>query len=288
MQKSNKDAQHKTSQAKTQPSKLEQLKEDTVPTSTLGKSPTTKHEIQEARSPKIPRNVNFYRHLINDKYASEHDIEWVLKLRSPKESGSKYKMEPTTTQAFSFDGRELEGQKLGRTYSDLNGKNQLHQVRHLFFNRIGPTPTQGGVYFETGLRSYESSSDKLKALENNWRGVPRKDKNEYPTMYPSYQETLKIKTWSTKNLTINTHTGFEGYLNYPKYDELYDRQLKNVSDVKHLLKAPGQLMSSADWQLSMRQYGSKQKKTEANENTTTGSHRALGELKKVNRKPGRL
>jgi len=44
----------------------------------------------------------------------------------------------------------------------------------------------------------------------------------------------------------------EGYTTYPKYGELYDRQVKNVSEVQHLLKAPGQQMASADWQLSMR------------------------------------
>jgi len=267
---------------KSPPPKLEQIKEENFAPRLSTKPHTTRHE-NEARSPKIPMNVNFYRHLINDKYSSEHDLEWVLKLRSPNsENKSTFKNEPTTTQPFSFDGRGIEAQKNGRATSELDSKNQPHQLQHLYRHRIGATPSQGPVYFETGLRNYGSSSDKLRDLERTWRNAPKKDKQEYPSLYPSYNETLKIKSWSTKNLAIETHTGFEGSLNYPKYGEIYDRQTKNVSDVRHLLKAPGKLMATADWELSMRHYGDRAKPKEFTEHVER--QKVLGQLKKVNRK----
>lgn len=266
-------------------SKFDQLREEAASKALGSKAQTNRLDKTDLKSPKIPRNVNFYRHLIFDKYSSESDIEWVLKLRSPAESSKSFKMEPTSTQPFSLYGRELEGQKMRRVASDIETKNPLHQVHHLLVHRMGPTPNKGSVQFETGLRSYGASSEKLRALEKSWSSIPKKDRNEFPTLYPSYEETNKIKVWSTKNLAIQTHTGFEGYLSYPKYDDIYDRQIKNVSEVKHLLRSPGQLMSTADWQLSMRQYGER-KTTKDKENAN--SEKSLGELKKISRKPKRV
>jgi len=86
-----------------------------------------------------------------------------------------------------------------------------------------------------------------------------------PQLYPSYEDTLKIKSWSTKNLQIKTYGAFEGYLNYPKYTEICENQPKNLSESKHLYY-PGQLMSTVNWELSMREYGDRQKhKTEVQE-----------------------
>jgi len=270
---------------KSPPPKLEQIKEEGSAPRLSIKPNTTRHDT-EIKSPKIPRNVNLYRHLINDKYSSESDVEWVLKLRSANENKSTFKMEQTAPQVFSFDGKGLEGQKDGRHTSDLDSRTHVHQLQHLFRHRLGATPDQGTVYFETALRSYGSSSDKLRELERNWRNAPKKDRQEYPSMYPSYNETVKVKSWSTKNLSIQTHTGFEGSLNFPKYGELYDRQTKNVSDVRHLLKAPGKLMATADWELSMRHYGDTSKPREVTEQIE--KEKVLGKVKKVTKKPNKV
>jgi len=280
--------------AKGLPAKLDQIREDLSTVVSPTKSQSTrnlqrnnkdiKDPAADLRSPRIPRNVNFYRHLIFDKHSSETDIEWVLKLRSPTDM-SKYKMEATSPQAFSFYEKTLEGQQEKRVYSDLDGKNGLYQAQHLIVNRLGPTTSLGSVQFETGLRNYGASSDKLKTLERSWRNLPKKDRQEFPSLYPSYEETTKIKTWSTKNLNIQTHSAFEGYTTFPKYGELYDRQIKNVSEAQHLLKAPGQQMAAADWILSMRKYGDDKPKKNKENSENKGS---LADLKKVNRKPNRI
>jgi len=75
-----------------------------------------------------------------------------------------------------------------------------------------------------------------------------------PKLYPSYKETQKIKNWSTKNLQIKTYGAFEGYLNYPKYAEICESQPKNMCETRHLYY-PGQLMSTVNWELSMRGNG---------------------------------
>jgi len=286
MLKKNRDSKVKAlGSSKVRNLKISQSKEDIALPSGTTRALSTKHE-NEAKGPRIPRNVNFYRHLITDNHCNENEIEWVLKLRSPPNGETKHKMEPTAAQPFGFDGKIIESQKNGRLVSDLDNNNQLHQVNHLFFHRTGPTASQGNVQFETGLRSYGGSSDKLKTLEKTWRGTSKKDRKEFPTMYPSYEETNKIKQWSTKNLQIQTHTAFEGYLTFPKYGELYDRQVKNVSEVRHLLRGPNQFMATADWQLSMRQYASKTPAAKAGDGEDKPP--SLGELKKVNRKPGRI
>jgi len=155
---------------------------------------THKTEGNDKAGQTIPRNVNYYRHLIEDHYATEHGIEWVLKLRSPKsELDLTKKLESTTPNAPSFYGKKLESQNLLRTTIDLENKGGLFQLNHLLSKRIGPTPTRSQVNFETGLR-VSGSTDKLRNLERKWTNIPKKDKaNELPQLYPSYEETLKIK-----------------------------------------------------------------------------------------------
>ena len=82
----------------------------------------------------------------------------------------------TAAQPFGFDGKTIESQKAGRLVSDLDNNNELHQVSHLFFHRTGATASQGSIQFETGLRSYGTSSDKLKTLEKTWKNTSKKDR----------------------------------------------------------------------------------------------------------------
>jgi hypothetical protein len=98
----------------------------------------------------------------------------------------------------------LKSQSEKKTTIDLDDGSQLYQVNHLLIHRIGPTPSKGQVIFETGLRTYGVSE--FKEREKKWSTVPHKDKkDELPRLYPSYEDTLKIKTWSTKNLQIKTY-----------------------------------------------------------------------------------
>jgi len=57
----------------------------------IGKSTRSRAATRE-KGYTLPRNVNFYRHLINDHDATEHGLEWALKLRSP--SCNLMKIEP--------------------------------------------------------------------------------------------------------------------------------------------------------------------------------------------------
>jgi hypothetical protein len=50
-------------------------------------------EADKHHEAKIPRNLNYYRHLLEANYINENDINWVLKLRDSK----KYKSEKFIT-----------------------------------------------------------------------------------------------------------------------------------------------------------------------------------------------
>ena len=103
-----------------------------------------------------------------------------------------------------FAGIKLKSQNEKKTAIDLESVNNLHQVNHLLLHRIGPTPSKGQVNFEIGLRTY--GAQEFKEKEKKWTTVPHKDKkDELPRLYPSYEDTMKIKTWSTKNLQIKTY-----------------------------------------------------------------------------------
>jgi hypothetical protein len=52
---------------------------------------------------KIPRNLNYYRHLLEANYINENDINWVLKLRDSK----KYKSEKLITFIKKTERRPL-------------------------------------------------------------------------------------------------------------------------------------------------------------------------------------
>jgi len=280
-----KDSNRKSNFVKSYQPKVDTGNSGPSPKASTAKPLGKRSSVQDGK-PRIPRNVNFYRHLINDKFTNENDIDFVLKLRTPMDGSQTFKIEPTVTQPFSVFGRELEGQKMTRTASDLGSRNKLHQIPHLYLKRTGPTQGQSTVQFESGLRDYGFSTDRLKSLEKNWTNIPKKDRNEPAKMYPSYGETVQIKNWTTKNLLIETHAAFEGYQNYPKYADFTARHPKNVSEIKHMLSSPGQLMSSLDWQLSFRNYHEKPKSKVNRE--SDDDERQLGELKKVNRRPKRL
>lgn len=120
---------------------------------------------------------------------------------------------------FAVGEKTIKSQEKGKSTLDLDNKNELHKVSHLFLNRIGATPTRGSVIFETGLRSYGSSSNLLKSLEKKWNPTPKKDRkgnentlnmlmnfiDQAVMMYPSYEETRDIPHWTTKNPEIKTH-----------------------------------------------------------------------------------
>lgn len=80
----------------------------------------------------------------------------------------------TSAQGFSFSDKTLESQVEKRQVTDIDSKNNLHQLSHLLMHRMGPSPSRGSVQFETGLRSYGSASTALRNLEKNWRATPKK------------------------------------------------------------------------------------------------------------------
>ena len=66
----------------------------------LGQSPllTRISELAQSKSTKamsetgIPRNVNYYRHIIDSNNATESDVQWVLKLRGAAAAEEKEKL----------------------------------------------------------------------------------------------------------------------------------------------------------------------------------------------------
>jgi len=138
----------------------------------------------------IPRNVNFFRHLTSDYNANEPTLQWALKLRSPSCFDLNHKMEAykifpcflfkifirTSVQPFSVSEKPIKCQEQHKMTVDLNTKNQLYKVNHLLMNRIGETPSHGVVHFETNLRSYGCSSEKLMGLEKKWTTIPYREK----------------------------------------------------------------------------------------------------------------
>ncbi len=60
---------------------------------TQDKNDDNKGDHDKQQEAKIPRNLNYYRHLLEANYINENDINWVLKLRDSK----KYKSEKFIT-----------------------------------------------------------------------------------------------------------------------------------------------------------------------------------------------
>jgi len=229
----------------------------------------------------IPRNVNFFRHLTSDYNANEPTLQWALKLRSPSCFDLNHKMEATSVQPFSVSEKPIKCQEQHKMTVDLNTKNQLYKVNHLLMNRIGETPSHGVVHFETNLRSYGCSSEKLMGLEKKWTTIPYREKKDKPIqMYPSLNETRRIKNWSTKNLNIRTHSAFDGYNNYPQYDDLDKPPNKNLSGIAHLFTTSGQNIPLLTWQLSMRNYDN----PKSQRSTSRGPLEELKNLRKPKKK----
>jgi hypothetical protein len=214
----------------------------------------TSSQVGSERKLNIPRNVNFYRHLMESISISEKGVEWVIHLRSPM------KAEPRTgstiPNGFSFGDKKLKCQETSnKSAYDLETKTDIHNVSHLLVHRIGPTPACGQVSFETGLRRH-ASTGKLRDLERGFTTVPKLSrKDDFPKFYPSYEEMNNIKGGTTKTPDLKAQSKesnkVEGYLNYPKYMDVQKSHPKNIGNIRHLYEG-GKSMNMVSWELSMR------------------------------------
>jgi len=80
------------------------------------------------KSRTIPKNINFYRHLIDSVYANESGVEWVLKLRSPTESDLHKKLDTYFSKEMSYillEVQQIHRHFMGKVLSHRPRKDQL-------------------------------------------------------------------------------------------------------------------------------------------------------------------
>lgn len=132
---------------------------------------------------KLPKNVNDYRHIIEEYDSRESDVEWILGLRGYKKIKSFPKAEASAPPAFYED--DLANYKKRNDYGSNRKylKANMAVFSHIYDHPAGLPANSSGIKYATNLRDIENS--KMWKNPNQWKYYPiPKEKNIFDTYLP--------------------------------------------------------------------------------------------------------
>ena len=281
------------SEKKEKPKNSEEKKIETK--SDIMKKHTTILNTKPQNPDKFPKNVNEFRHIMDDVNCCRADIEFMLELRRPKKWLSKDKNQTIGEPQFYQDDlnkyksrytRKLEERKLLQT--------NIGTFRQIFSNRAKYAINNSTYRYEVGLRTEPNKISKSLGKQDDDKKVAIKNANPWNSTTIPKERSLLDKLLPpvlqpSKNLFAKFDNKIgrpviqikkEGYINgnkvkgriydynkslanrfpsdhYPssKYENDYGTQ--NIMAIKHLLDSDNRTMTSY-WTTYLR--GEKKKK----------------------------
>jgi len=154
----------------------------------------------------IPKNVNEYRHIMEDKKSQESDIEWILDLRENRNSSNYDSLKNSVGEypdiyRKSFDSYKLrvEKEKNDNKNNLLHLKGNIKDFEHLIKRRIGIPTTLATIGFETTLRKFHSDKNiNQKAPWKTLSGLFINKNYLPPTQHNSIVNLEKIKSYVSR------------------------------------------------------------------------------------------
>ena len=255
--------------------------------------------------PKIPKNINEYKHLMNNFQLSQADLDWTLDLRTYMDSKT-HRMNQTNFNPPSFYETDLNKYKrrsrMGVSDPFLVKENTF-QLSHLVKHRIDCSQLD----FESTLRSFKMPTG-VKTVKHlaTWKSIaytPKTDRSEYflppviqcdkenlkrmdkyvlrkyiPTYVQSYCGTQQIKRKKMILDNNSTLDYFGDHLSMNKYSQHYD--VNNIQSIRHILSDHSNSMSQ--FEIGLREGYEQTTKTEGNKKRMNKINTYKLKIKKTN------
>ena len=221
----------------------------------------------------LPKNVNEYRHVIEQYSSQESDLEWILMLR--RHQPRKTIQKEINANPPNFYNKDYEKYR-AKTETDNNIRKNKMKINLGTYKHIIKRPylNSSMFNFETTLRTNSNSN-----LSRNWKSLNfSSKKNLFDTYLPplltqSKENLTKLGDFVSRPLiqidtkvTVNgneirqrkfepstertSRSPFEHFISN-KYNDRYS--IKNVNAIKHIMNSENSNINTL-WEANLREY----------------------------------
>ena len=221
----------------------------------------------------LPKNVNEYRHVIEQYSSQESDLEWILMLR--RHQPIKTIQKEINANPPNFYNKDYEKYR-AKTETDNNIRKNKMKINLGTYKHIIKRPylNSSMFNFETTLRTNSNSN-----LSRNWKSLNFSSKNNLfdtylpPLLTQSKENLTKLGDFVSRPLiqidtkvTVNgneirqrkfepstertSRSPFEHFISN-KYNDRYS--IKNVNAIKHIMNSENSNINTL-WETKLREY----------------------------------
>ena len=221
----------------------------------------------------LPKNVNEYRHVIEQYSSQDSDLEWILMLR--RHQPIKTIQKEINANPPNFYNKDYEKYR-AKTETDNNIRKNKMKINLGTYKHIIKRPylNSSMFNFETTLRTNSNSN-----LSRNWKSLNFSSKNNLfdtylpPLLTQSKENLTKLGDFVSRPLiqidtkvTVNgneirqrkfepstertSRSPFEHFISN-KYNDRYS--IKNVNAIKHIMNSENSNINTL-WETKLREY----------------------------------
>ena len=219
----------------------------------------------------LPKNVNEYRHVIEQYSSQESDLEWILMLR--RHQPIKAIQKEINANPPNFYNKDYEKYRT-KTETDNNIRKNKMKINIGTYNHIIKRP-----YLNSSLFNFETTLRTNSHLSRNWKSLnfsPKKnlfDTYLPPLLTQSKENLTKLGEFVSRPLiqidtkgTVNgneirkrkfelctertSRSPFE-HITSNKYNDRYS--IKNVNAIKHIMNSENSNINTL-WEAKLREY----------------------------------
>ena len=219
----------------------------------------------------LPKNVNEYRHVIEQYSSQESDLEWILMLR--RHQPIKTIQKEINANPPNFYNKDYEKYR-AKTETDNNIRKNKMKINLGTYKHIIKRP-----YLNSSMFNFETTLRTNSNLSSNWKSLNFSSKNNLfdtylpPLLTQSKENLTKLGDFVSRPLiqidtkvTVNgneirqrkfepstertSRSPFEHFISN-KYNDRYS--IKNVNAIKHIMNSENSNINTL-WETKLREY----------------------------------
>lgn len=219
----------------------------------------------------LPKNVNEYRHVIEQYSSQESDLEWILMLR--RHQPIKTIQKEINANPPNFYNKDYEKYR-AKTETDNNIRKNKMKINLGTYKHIIKRP-----YLNSSMFNFETTLRTNSNLSRNWKSLNFSSKNNLfdtylpPLLTQSKENLTKLGDFVSRPLiqidtkvTVNgneirqrkfepstertSRSPFEHFISN-KYNDRYS--IKNVNAIKHIMNSENSNINTL-WETKLREY----------------------------------
>ena len=219
----------------------------------------------------LPKNVNEYRHVIEQYSSQESDLEWILMLR--RHQPIKTIQKEINANPPNFYNKDYEKYR-AKTETDNNMRKNKMKINLGTYKHIIKRP-----YLNSSMFNFETTLRTNSNLSRNWKSLNFSSKNNLfdtylpPLLTQSKENLTKLGDFVSRPLiqidtkvTVNgneirqrkfepstertSRSPFEHFISN-KYNDRYS--IKNVNAIKHIMNSENSNINTL-WETNLREY----------------------------------